>query len=220
MKVTIDSSVKEKVESVRLGCLVYDVKVKEKSEDLWEKLENEIFPQLISIIEEKGINGVENIFSSKKAYKSLGKDPNRYRVSSEALYRRVKQGKGLYQINTVVDTNNLISLETGFSVGSYDLKNVKGDIVLRKGVDGETYKGIGKDDINIENLPVLADSEGAFGSPTSDSTKSMVTLDSEKILTLIYCFYKDENLEEILNKSKEYLEKYTGTENIEIFIVE
>ena len=220
MKVTIDSSVKEKVESVRLGCLVYDVKVKEKSEDLWEKLENEIFPQLISIIEEKGINGVENIFSSKKAYKSLGKDPNRYRVSSEALYRRVKQGKGLYQINTVVDTNNLISLETGFSVGSYDLKNVKGDIVLRKGADGETYKGIGKDDINIENLPVLADSEGAFGSPTSDSTKAMVTLDSEKILTLIYCFYKDENLEEILNKSKEYLEKYTGTENIEIFIVE
>ena len=220
MKVTIDSSVKEKVESVRLGCLVYDVKVKEKNEDLWEKLENEIFPQLISIIEEKGINGVENIFSSKKAYKSLGKDPNRYRVSSEALYRRVKQGKGLYQINTVVDTNNLISLETGFSVGSYDLKNVKGDIVLRKGADGETYKGIGKDDINIENLPVLADSEGAFGSPTSDSTKAMVTLDSEKILTLIYCFYKDENLEEILNKSKEYLEKYTGTENIEIFIVE
>ena len=220
MEVTIDSSVKEKIESVRLGCLVYDVKVKEKNEDLWEKLENEIFPQLISIIEEKGINGVENIFSSKKAYKSLGKDPNRYRVSSEALYRRVKQGKGLYQINTVVDTNNLISLETGFSVGSYDLKNVKGDIVLRKGADGETYKGIGKDDINIENLPVLADSEGAFGSPTSDSTKAMVTLDSEKILTLIYCFYKDENLEEILNKSKEYLEKYTGTENIEIFIVE
>ena len=65
MEVTIDSSVKEKVESVRLGCLVYDVKVKEKNEDLWEKLENEIFPQLISIIEEKGINGVENIFSSK-----------------------------------------------------------------------------------------------------------------------------------------------------------
>ena len=66
MKVTIDSSVKEKIESVRLGCLVYNVKVKEKNEDLWEKLENEIFPQLISIIEEKGINGVENIFSSKK----------------------------------------------------------------------------------------------------------------------------------------------------------
>lgn len=220
MEVRIDSSVKEKVESVRLGCLVYDVKVKEKNEELWEKLENEIFPQLVSIIEEKGINGVENISSSKKAYKSLGKDPNRYRVSSEALYRRIKQGKGLYQINTVVDTNNLISLETGFSAGSYDLKNVKGNIVLRKGAEGETYKGIGKDDINIENLPVLADSEGAFGSPTSDSTKAMVTSNSEKILTLIYCFSKDENLEKILNKSKEYLEKYAGAENVETFTVE
>lgn len=220
MEVRIDSSVKEKVESVRLGCLVYDVKVKEKNEELWEKLENEIFPQLVSVIEEKGINGVENISSSKKAYKSLGKDPNRYRVSSEALYRRIKQGKGLYQINTVVDTNNLISLETGFSAGSYDLKNVKGNIVLRKGAEGETYKGIGKDDINIENLPVLADSEGAFGSPTSDSTKAMVTSNSEKILTLIYCFSKDENLEKILNKSKEYLEKYAGAENVETFTVE
>ena len=120
----------------------------------------------------------------------------------------------------MVDTNNLISLETGFSVGSYDLKNVKGNIVLRKGAEGETYKGIGKDDINIENLPVLADREGAFGSPTSDSTKAMVTLNSEKILTLIYCFSKDENLEKILNNSKEYLEKYAEAENIEIFTVE
>ena len=220
MKIKIDSMLKNKVESIRLGCLIYDVKIKEKNEELWEKFEKEIFPALISLMEEKGINDIENISSSKKAYKSLGKDPNRYRVSSEALYRRIKQGKGLYQINTVVDTNNLISLETGFSVGSYDLKNIKGDILLRKGESEETYKGIGKDDINIENLPVLADNEGAFGSPTSDSTKAMVTLESEKILTLIYCFSKNENLDKILEKSVEYLEEYTGAENIEKFIVE
>lgn len=220
MKIAIDSSIKEKAENVRLGCLTYDVKVKEKNDELWKKLEGEVFPNLISIIEEKGINGVENISSSKKAYKALGKDPNRYRVSSEALYRRVKQGKGLYQINTVVDVNNLISLETGFSAGSYDLKNIEGDIVLRKGAEGETYKGIGKDDINIENLPVLADDGGAFGSPTSDSTKAMVTLNSEKILTLIYCFSKDEDLEKVLDISKAYLKKYAEAENIETFIIE
>lgn len=220
MKIIIDDMLKNKVESIRLGCLTYDVKVKEKNEELWKKFDKEIFPALISLMEDKGINDIENIFLSKKAYKSLGKDPNRYRISSEALYRRIKQGKGLYQINTVVDTNNLISLETGFSVGSYDLKNIKGDILLRKGRSEETYKGIGKDDINIENLPVLADSEGAFGSPTSDSIKAMVTLESVKILTLIYCFSKNENLEEILEKSFKYLEKYTEAENIEKFIVE
>ncbi len=220
MEIRIDNTVKEKVESIRLGCLVYDAKVKEKNEEIWKKLEEEVFPSLISLMEEKSINEIENIGTSKKAYKALGKDPNRYRVSSEALYRRVKQGKGLYQINTVVDANNLISLETGFSAGSYDLGNVKGNIILRKGEEGETYKGIGKDDINIENLPVLTDDEGAFGSLTSDSVRAMVTLDSEKILTLVYCFSKNENLDEVLEKSAEYLKKYAGAENIEKFIVE
>ena len=220
MEIKIDGTVKEKVESIRLGCLVYDVKVEEKNEKLWEKLEGEIFPKIIAEIEEKGINGIENISCSKKAYKLLGKDPNRYRVSSEALYRRIKQGKGLYEINTVVDVNNLISLETGFSVGSYDLENIKGNIILRKGEEGEVYKGIGKDDINIENLPVLSDSEGAFGSPTSDSTRAMVTLDSKKILTLIYCFSKNENLNITLESSKVYLEEYAGAKNIKLFIIE
>lgn len=220
MKIKIDNMLKNEVESIRLGCLIYDVKVEEKNEELWKKFDKEIFPALISLMEDKGINNIENIFLSKKAYKSLGKDPNRYRVSSEALYRRIKQGKGLYQINTVVDTNNLISLETGFSVGSYDLKNIKGDILLRKGKSEEKYKGIGKDDINIENLPILADNEGTFGSPTSDSIKAMVTLESAKILTLIYCFSKNENLEEVLEKSFKYLEEYTEAKNIVKFIVE
>lgn len=35
----------------------------------------------------------------------------------------------------------------------------------------------------------------------SDSIKAMVTLESAKILTLIYCFSKNENLEEVLEKS-------------------
>ena len=75
MKIIIDDMLKNKVESIRLGCLIYDVKVKEKNEELWKKFDKEIFPALISFMENKGINDIENIFLSKKAYKSLGKDP-------------------------------------------------------------------------------------------------------------------------------------------------
>ena len=67
-----------------------------------------------------------NIKASRQAYKQLGKEPSRYRVSSEALIRRILQNKGLYKINNVVDTNNLISIETGYSVGSYDLEKIQG----------------------------------------------------------------------------------------------
>ena len=48
----------------------------------------------------------------------------------------------------------------------------------------------------------------------------MVTLEAVKRLTLIYCFSKNENLEEILEKSFKYLEKYAEAENIEKLIVE
>ena len=76
---------------------------------------------------------------SRAAYKAFGKDPSRYRVSSEALIRRIGQGKGLYEVNTVVDVNNLISIESGFSVGSYDVSQISEELVFRIGQKGETY---------------------------------------------------------------------------------
>ena len=66
------------------------------------------------------------------AYKAFGRNPGRYRVSSEALLRRVRRLDPLYRINTVVDVNNLISIQSGLSVGSYDIEQIKGDVLLRK----------------------------------------------------------------------------------------
>ena len=69
---------------------------------------------------------------SRAAYKAFGRNPGRYRVSSEALLCRVRRGDELYHVNSVVDVNNLISVESGLSVGSYDLEQLQGDIVFRK----------------------------------------------------------------------------------------
>ena len=60
----------------------------------------------------------------RDAYRALGNDPTRYRGSNEALVRRITQGKELYRVNTVVDINNLISLETLHSAGTFDLEHV------------------------------------------------------------------------------------------------
>ena len=183
-------------------------------------MEEKIIPAVENELETKNVTEIKNVASSRKAYKSFGKDPGRYRVSSEALIRRIKQGKDLYKINTVVDTNNLISVESGFSVGSYDIDNVNGDITLKLGKAGESYKGIGKDSVNIENLPVLCDNDGPFGSPTSDSEKAMITLNSKNIVTLIYVFADDEDINSLITKAEGYIKKYANAENIEKFIVE
>ena len=216
----IDSRMKELWPAVRVGCLQYQVQVEKKNPELWAYLKKEIYKKAKDAIFDYGVNEIPNIKESRAAYKAFGKDPSRYRVSSEALIRRIGQGKGLYEVNTVVDVNNLISIESGFSVGSYDTARMGEDLVFRIGEAGETYKGIGKEEIKIDALPVLADEQGAIGSSTSDSERAMISEDAQEVLTLIYSFSDNQDLEKALESGKRYLEQYAKTSGLQSWIVE
>ena len=119
-----------------------------------------------------------------------------------------------------MDVNNLISIESGFSVGSYDCSKIADQLIFRIGRDGETYKGIGKEEIKIDCLPVLADAEGAIGSSTSDSERAMITEDATEVLTLIYSFSDGQDLEKAMEYGAKYLEQYAGASGIHCWIVE
>ena len=216
----IDEEMKKLWPATRVGCLQYRVKVEKKNEELWEYLKKDIFRKTKDEIFDYGVNEIPNIKESRAAYKAFGKDPSRYRVSSEALIRRIGQGKGLYEVNTVVDVNNLISIESGFSAGSYDVEKLGDRLVFRIGKKGETYQGIGKDEVTIEALPVLSDEEGAIGSSTSDSRRAMITEDAREVLTLIYSFSDNQDLEKAMESGKKYLEAYAKAEDIQGWIVE
>lgn len=216
----IDSRMKELWPAVRVGCLQYQVQVERKNPELWAYLKKEIYKKAKDAIFDYGVNEIPNIKESRAAYKAFGKDPSRYRVSSEALIRRIGQGKRLYEVNTVVDVNNLISIESGFSVGSYDAARMGEDLVFRIGEAGETYKGIGKEEIKIDALPVLADEQGAIGSSTSDSERAMITEEAQEVLTLIYSFSDNQDLEKALESGRRYLEQYAKTSGLQSWIVE
>ena len=205
--------------NVNLGCIFYKTNVIKTNKELWEHIEKEVINNVKEMFNLENLTEQINIKTSRKAYKALGKEPSRYRVSSEALIRRILQGKGLYRINNVVDTNNLISIETGYSVGSYDLENLHGNINFRIGNIGEKYQGIRKEMINIENLPVFADDLGAYGNPTSDSTRAMITENSKYILTVLISFNGIEELEKSIDIAKKYLTKYAGAEDIRSIII-
>ena len=72
----------------------------------------------------------------------------------------------------------------------------------------------------IDCLPVLADEKGAIGSSTSDSERAMITESAAEVLTLIYSFSDNDDLEKALEYGKRYLETYAGAEEIESWIVE
>ncbi|MCI9422606.1 B3/B4 domain-containing protein [Sporofaciens musculi] len=215
----IDQNMKALWPATRVGCFQYQVQVEKKNEEMWTYLKKDIFKRTKDAIFDYGINEIPNIKESRQAYKAFGKDPSRYRVSSEALIRRIGQGKGLYEVNTVVDVNNLISIQSGFSAGSYDASKIGKELIFRVGREYETYKGIGKDEIKIDGLPVLADDEGAIGSSTSDSERAMITGDTTEVLTLIYSFSENQDLERAIEYGSAYLEKYAGAKNLQCWIV-
>jgi DNA/RNA-binding domain of Phe-tRNA-synthetase-like protein len=185
---------------------------------LWEEIDLHL-AHLSSTMTADAIASVRQIAAMRSAYKALGKDPSRYRGSAEALLRRVLSGKGLYQINNVVDINNLVSLESFQPLGSYDLDQVSGPIELRIGASGETYKGIGKDVINIESLPVFADEHGAFGSPTSDSERTMIREETRSALMVLFSFMGAAGLEPGMARAAELLRRHAAAQTVEWAIV-
>lgn len=157
--ISIDPQLKEITPNLVLGVVSATVQVTKNSPQLWKEINKRIKELQLTITLESLYN-IPQIKALRDAYKALGKDPTRYRGSQEALVRRILQGKGLYQINTIVDINNLVSLETLHSVGSYNIDNLKPPIVFRIGKPGESYKGIGKEIVNVVDLPVFADEKG------------------------------------------------------------
>ena len=204
---------------IRLGCIRFHAKVREPDEAFWAYMDSSVLPAVRSGIEGKEWNAIPGVRGSRAAYKAFGRNPGRYRVSSEALLRRVRRGDALYHVNSVVDVNNLLSVRSGLSVGSYDMGAVRGAITLRKAGPGEGYTGIGKDFLDMENMLVLADRDGPFGSSMSDSTRAMVTETTEDVLAVIYCFEKGIDLAGLLAEGKDAFEKYAGASDAETWIV-
>jgi DNA/RNA-binding domain of Phe-tRNA-synthetase-like protein len=213
MQITIDAKLKAKCPRTALACVTARVEAGTSPDALLQEMktrENGIqklpFP--------RGVLASPQVEATRKAYKALGKDPSRYRGSAEALLRRMVAGKGLPQINAVVDVINLVSVESRLPIGLYDLGHVTGEIVFRAGLAGETYKGIGKYDLNLEGLPLFADTAGPHGSATSDSERTMVTAETNEVLAIIISFGGAEGLERWGQRLGALLQQYASGSEI------
>ena len=195
INIKIDNELKEKSPNIKLGVIKYKAVVKKSSKELEDKLED-----LVVRLQEKysieDILKIQSIKDIRDSYKILGKDPSRYRVSSEALLRRILQGKGIYKVNNIVDVNNLVSLTCLFPVGSYNIDNIDEFILFRVGKENEKYKGIGK----------------------GDSEKTRITEEAENLLMIIISF-SEQDLKADVEDAVDKLKKYVNAKDIEYTIV-
>ena len=175
-----------------------DVCNSEPDERLWQEIADEE-KAVRETVKLEQINKWLPIQATRQAYKRLGKDPNRYRPSSEALRRRILRELPLYKVDTLVDLINLVSIRSGYSIGGFD--------------------GIGRGELNIAGLPVYRDAVGGIGTPTSDEERTKIGLDTTHLLMIINGYSGLEGLEAAGKYAVGLLSKYVSAINMEAELV-
>jgi DNA/RNA-binding domain of Phe-tRNA-synthetase-like protein len=217
-EIIVSQAIKGKLPDLVLGCIECDVQILEENPELWKEID-----AACAIVSQSGelaaVGSHPAISASRKGYRLCGKDPARYRLSSEALMRRVVKGNQLYKINNVVDLLNLVSIKTGMSIGGYDAETIQDRVIFDIGRHDEPYEAIGRGDLNIEFLPVFRDSISPFGSPTSDSVRTSVTGNTNRFLMVVVGFSGEMDTISTLDLAVRLLKQYAGAANIEMCLV-
>jgi DNA/RNA-binding domain of Phe-tRNA-synthetase-like protein len=209
---TIAVEVAQAISGARLGLLAFaGATVREQDEALWATVQMAV-ERVAARYPDGDYRGDETIKAVRHFYHRLGVDPTKWRPASEALLRRVVRGKELHHINNAVDVVNWCSLESGLPFGLYDRARIQGPMVFRLGKPGETYQGIRREVLTAGGKPVLADALGVFGSPTADSERTMVRLETQELLVVIYgpAEVVERAVQEAARQTQERLERWCG----------
>lgn len=203
MKIVVSQDIKQVCPEFVGACVEAQVVNTSYDSELWKDIEtlcNKFREELTT----ESLKEITSIAATRRVYKACGKDPSRYRPASEALIRRVLQGKELYQLNTLVDLVNLASIAFGYSIGGFDADHFEGDtLTLGIGREGEPYEGIGRGTINIQGLPVYRDAIGGVGTPTSDHERTKISEQTTHLVVLINGY--DGN-EQRIKENAEYIQ--------------
>ena len=215
MKVIVSKEIEQVCPTFVGACVEADVVNTPYCDGLWLEIQS-LGEKYRATMTTETLKDMSGINATRKVYRLCGKDPSRYRPASEALIRRMLQGKELYQIDTLVDLINVASIAYGYSIGGFDADKFVGDILtLGIGTEGEPYEGIGRGMINIAGLPVYRDAMGGVGTPTSDHERTKITLQTTHLLVLINGYDGDEahvcaNAEYIQDLLKRYCQSDGG----------
>lgn len=209
MEVIVSNEIESVCPTFVGACVDAKVKNTKYCQALWDEI-NALTERFRAELTTETLKDISGIAATRRVYRACGKDPSRYRPASEALIRRILQGKELYQIDTLVDLINLASIAYGYSIGGFDADKFVGTtLTLGIGKEGEPYEGIGRGMINIHGLPVYRDAEGGVGTPTSDNERTKIDINTTHLVVLINGYDgNEENVRKNAEFIQELLRKY------------
>ena len=186
LKIELDTNLIETVPGLKLGINHYTkITVSESPQMLKGRMQ--LFQeQLFFELEDKAFNDFPGINEWRATWKAFGADPNRYRPSVEALFRRIKKQNYIQPFHSAVDLNNFFSLQYEIPAGIYDFTNIVGDVHVTTGKEDDGYEGLNGRFNTLQNIMLLKDDYSPFGSPFVDSIRTAVTEQSTEALHIFY----------------------------------
>jgi DNA/RNA-binding domain of Phe-tRNA-synthetase-like protein len=186
LEIQLSSEIISKIPTFKLGVIEYkDITVGDSPQMVKGRLQ--LFQESIYFdLENKNLTELPGIQEWRDIFKTFGKDPNRYRPSVEALYRRVQKQNYLTTVQSAIDINNFFSLQYQVPIGIYDTDQLKGPIIIEVARTGDEYLGLNGRINSLENLIVSSDQLGPFGSPFVDSSRAPVTEATKNAVQIIY----------------------------------
>ena len=215
INIQIDQRILDACPETRIGLIHATVVNEPTCDELWAEIEAaaEEIKQRYALLE---INQRPAIAATRHLYKALGKDPSRYRVSSEALCRRIIRGLGIYRLTTLIDVVNLVSITSGYAISGLDADRIEGDtLTMGVGTTDDVYNGIGRGVLNIEGMPVYRDAAGPIATPTSDEERTKFTDQTVSVQININAFAPEMPLEEATEWMAALLTKYAHATDVE-----
>lgn len=205
---------------MRLGLIRARVSNSATGDGLWDELQQEC-ERIKTRYELLEVNARPAVAGTRRLYKHLGKDPGRYRVSSEALCRRIIRGLGIYRLTTLVDIINLVSIRSGYAISGLDAGALAGDSLrLDVGTAADCYHGIGRGVLNIEGMPVWRDGMGGVATPTSDEERTKIGEGTTMVQININAFAPEMPMEECVSWTVALLGKYAAATDVETRIID
>lgn len=186
MLVKLDDTLFQIEPSLKLGILYYNKIVVSSAPQLLKGRLQLFQEQLFFEMEEKAVTEFDGIKEWRALWKKFGADPNRYRPSMEAMYRRIAKQNYITPMHSAVDINNFFSMQYEIPLGIYDLDKIQGDIIISLGTEDSNYAGLNGRDNKLKNILTLHDTTGAFGSPFVDSVRTAVTEDTTNAIQIVF----------------------------------
>lgn len=152
-----------------------------------ERLIGEVLEEIWRSYSLEGLKDATVFRAYRDFFWRIGIDPTKMRPSSEALVRRILQGKEFPRINLLVNLYNLASAKTGVTMAAYDCSKVHGSLSLTWSRPGEKFLGIGMNkEITLTGREVVLRDEVSILSiyPYRDSEHSKVSVETSAAIVV------------------------------------